>query len=81
MLKGQRSFAYEFYIGITEYKEKEEKVKESEERYHLLFESFPDCIAHIDKEGRFLTVNPCDGTEFRRSCGRTGRWGTFCVSF
>jgi PAS domain S-box-containing protein len=42
---------------VTKRKEMEAKLRESEQRYRLLFESSPDCIAHIDEEGRYLTAN------------------------
>jgi two-component system, NtrC family, sensor kinase len=43
---------------VTKRKEMEAKLRESEQRYRLLFESSPDCIAQIDEEGRYLTANP-----------------------
>jgi PAS domain S-box-containing protein len=47
-----------FVKDITEHKEAEEKLKESEQKYRLLFETSLDCIAQIDREGRYLAANP-----------------------
>jgi PAS domain S-box-containing protein len=47
-----------FVNDITERKQAEEQLKESEQKYRLLFETSPDCIAQIDREGRFLAANP-----------------------
>ncbi len=46
-----------FYFAFLEYRESEEKLKKSEERYHQIFESSPELIALLDKEGNLLTVN------------------------
>ena len=46
------------YMEVTERKQAEEKLEESEQKYRLLFENSPDCIAQIDREGRFLAANP-----------------------
>ena len=47
-----------FVNDITERKQAEEQLKESEQKYRLLFETSPDCIAQIDREGRILAANP-----------------------
>ena len=47
-----------FVRDITEHKQAEEKLKESEQKYRLLFETSPDCIVQLDREGRHLAANP-----------------------
>ncbi len=47
-----------FVSDITEPKQAEEKLKESEQKYRLLFETSLDCITQIDREGRYLAANP-----------------------
>ncbi len=47
-----------FVKDITERKQAEEKLEKSEQKYRLLFETSLDCIAQIDREGRFLAANP-----------------------
>ncbi|MDQ3799703.1 MAG: PAS domain S-box protein [Acidobacteriota bacterium] len=42
---------------ITAQKLAEEKVRVSEERYRLLFESTLDCIMVVDEQGRYVDVN------------------------
>jgi two-component system NtrC family sensor kinase len=46
------------FTDITERKQMDEKLKESEQKYRLLFETSPDCIAQVDREGRYLAANP-----------------------
>jgi PAS domain S-box-containing protein len=43
---------------ITEHKQAEDRLKESEQKYRLLFETSPDCIVQMDREGRYLAANP-----------------------
>jgi len=43
--------------GIIQRKRSESALKDSEEHYHLLFESTPDCISHISLDGKFLSMN------------------------
>ncbi|MGA8848581.1 MAG: PAS domain S-box protein [Dehalococcoidia bacterium] len=47
-----------FVKDITERKLAEEKLKESEQKYRLLFETSPDYITQLDREGRYLAANP-----------------------
>jgi two-component system, NtrC family, sensor kinase len=44
--------------NINRRKEAEEKLKESEQKYRLLFETSPDYIVQLDREGRYLAANP-----------------------
>ena len=50
--------------AITNWKRTKEKLKESEEKYRLLFQSLPDLIVQLDREGRFLTFNPVVSERF-----------------
>jgi PAS domain S-box-containing protein len=43
--------------NITEHKEAEEALRESEERWHALVSNAPDLISTVDREGRMLYVN------------------------
>ena len=42
---------------ITERKKAEQKLKESEERWHTLVEEAPDIIINVDPEGKILYIN------------------------
>jgi PAS domain S-box-containing protein len=46
------------YMEVTERKQMEDRLKESEQKYRLLFETSPDFITQIDREGRYLAANP-----------------------
>jgi len=47
-----------FVRDITERKRVEEELKESEERYRALYEGTYDIVQSVDKNGKFLYVNP-----------------------
>jgi len=42
---------------ITERKQMEEKIRESEEKYHMIFESGNDIIILLDKKGKIIDIN------------------------
>ncbi len=46
------------YMEVTGRMQLEENLEESEHKYRLLFETSPDCIAQLDREGRHLAANP-----------------------
>jgi PAS domain S-box-containing protein len=60
---------------VTERRQAEERLKESEGRYRLLFETSPDCITQLDREGRYLTANPATseslGVKLEELIGKT----------
>ncbi len=49
------------YEDITQRKQAEEALKESEEKYRKLIDTSPDGVGLIDEEGTFLKVNPSLG--------------------
>ncbi len=53
--------------NISKRKQDEEKLRESEERYRLLFQNTPAAVAQVDKNGRFLTANPAMADNFGMS--------------
>ena len=60
---------------VTERRQVEERLKESEGKYRLLFESSPDCITQLDREGRHLAANPATskslGVPLKELIGKT----------
>jgi len=48
----------EYYTDITARKRLEIGVRESEEQMRLIIETSPDAIFSVDRQGRFLSVNP-----------------------
>ncbi|MHB8158132.1 MAG: PAS domain-containing protein, partial [Desulfocucumaceae bacterium] len=55
--KGSRLGAFAMYTDITERKLTEEKVRESEAKYRLVFENAPLGILHFDNSGIIKAVN------------------------
>ena len=51
---GDLQYLFRHILDITERKEAEEKLRESEKRYKYLFDSAPDGVSILDKEGRIL---------------------------
>lgn len=45
------------YLAVKRYQRAEKKIRKSEERYRLIFESSPEVIVLLDKKGKMITVN------------------------
>lgn len=57
MLQGNRSFLAGFSIDITERKQMEEDLRQSEQRYRIIFEKSPLALIRFDKEGTIVDFN------------------------
>lgn len=56
VLDGRRYLVVSF-VDLTEKKRAEAELKESEEKYRMIFDSANDIIAQVDKTGKILNVN------------------------
>ncbi|MDY6973220.1 MAG: PAS domain S-box protein [Thermodesulfobacteriota bacterium] len=58
--------AYIVFEGhpVSDRERVQQKLKESEEKFRLLFENSPDAIAQLDRDGTLISVNPVMATGF-----------------
>jgi len=45
------------YLAIKRYKKSEDKIRKSEQKYRLIFNSSPEVIVLLDRKGNFVTAN------------------------
>jgi len=77
VVAGQSGEAYTVVQDVTDRKEAEEALRESEEQYRALTENSPDYILRYDRDGRHLYVNKAaatvTGLEVEEMLGKTHR--------